>query len=157
MEACAFYMAFVVASGAIRLNEASLPFWLVFLTLIWAFLMSGWVQRLSLSLRLRGTVGLVASVVSLLLLSYLDQSPGHSPVGVFINGDARTVATLVFGLAFLLSLWWRGATMAYEEITLDTIRGSFRWGLTALFAAVMFDAFSSQTFVNSYLVVGFFA
>ena len=157
LEACAFYLAFVLASGFLGLHEASLPFWLVFLALLWAFLMSGWVQRLSISFRLRGTVGLVASVVSLLLLSYLDQGPGRSPVGVFINGDARMVATLVFGLAFLLSLWWRGVTMANEEITLDTIRGSFRWGLTVLFVAVLSDAFSSQNLVNSHLVVGFFA
>ena len=157
LEACAFYLIFVLASEAIRLSEASLPFWLVLLTLIWAFLMSGWVQRLSLSLRLRGAVGLIASIVSLLVLYYLGQSPGQSPVGVFISDDARTVAALVFGLVFLLSLWWRGATMAYEEMTLDTIRCSFRWGLMALFAAVLVDAFSSQHLVNAYLVVGFFA
>lgn len=157
LETCAFYMVFLLVSGALNLDEASLPFWLVFLTLIWAFLMSGWVQRLPFSSRLRGAVGLVASAVSLFLLSYLDQSLGNSPVDVFLDGGARTVTMLVFGLVFLLLLWWRGATMAYEEITLDSIRNSFRWGLMALFAVVLFDAFSSKTFVSGFLVVGFFA
>ncbi len=69
LETCAFYLVIRMASAAFHQSEAGLPFWLVFLSLLLAFLLSLYVQTLPLARGLRGTVVLGASVLCLLFLS----------------------------------------------------------------------------------------
>ena len=157
LETCAFFFAISVAAAAIHLPEAGLPLWLVFLALLSSFFLSTWVQSLPYTRSVRGMIGLALSVVFLLVLSYLHTGPGPGSLDALIDGDVRTAVALTISLIFLIGLWWRGATIAYEEITLESLRGSFRWGLVTLFVAVVADALSSQDIVNGYLAVGFFA
>ena len=44
LETCAFYLIIKMISGALDQSEAALPFWLVFVTLLWSFLVSMYVQ-----------------------------------------------------------------------------------------------------------------
>ena len=157
LEACAFYFAISVAAVAIQLPEAGLPLWLVFLGLLSSYFLSVWVQSLPYTPSVRGVIGLALSVLVLLALSYMHTGPGPGSLSDLVDGDARTIAVLIISLFFLVCLCWRGATIAFDEISLETLRGSFRWGLAALFVAVVADAISSQDIVSAYLVVGFFA
>ncbi len=157
LEACAFYFAISVAAAAIQVTEAGLQIWLVFLALLSSYFLSIWVQSLPYTRGLRGMIGLATSVVFLLILSYLHTGPGLGSLNQLIDGDARTAVALTISLLFMITLWWRGATIAYEEISLESLRGSFRWGLVALFVAVVADAISSQHIISPYLAVVFFA
>jgi len=102
-------------------------------------------------------VGLGASVLFLLFLSYLGPGPGPTAVGDFVSGNTEGAVALGLSLAFLVLLWWRGVTLAQDEVSLDTVRGSFRWGMAVLFVAVLAESASSADIVDGYMVVGFFA
>ena len=157
LESCAFFFAISVAAAAIQLAETRLPIWLVFLALLSSYFTSIWVQALPYTRGVRGVIGLAVSLVFLLILSYLHTGPGPGSLNELIEGDARTAVALTMSILFMIILWWRGATIAYDEISLETLRGSFRWGLVALFAAVVGDAVSDQDIINPFLAVGFFA
>lgn len=157
LEACAFFFAISAVAVFIRLPGASLPLWLVFLALLSAYFLFSWVQALPYSRSIRGMIGLAVSVVFLLAFSALHTGPGPGSFGELIDGDAGTAVALTVSLLFLMGLWGRGATIAYEEITLESLRGSFRWGLVALFVAVVYDSISAEDVVSPYLAVGFFA
>ena len=157
LEACAFYFAISVAAAAIHVTEARLPIWLVFIALLSSYFLSIWVQSLPYTRGIRGMIGLAVSLVFLLILSYLHTGPGLGSLNELIDGDARTAVVLTISLLCMISLWWRGATIAYDEVSLESLRGSFRWGLGALFVAVVADAISSQDIINPYLAVGYFA
>lgn len=122
-----------------------------------SYFVSIWVQSLPYTRSVRGVIGLAVSLVFLLILSYLHTGPGPGSLSELIDGDTRTAVALTISVLFMVSLWWRGATIAYDEITLENLRGSFRWGLVALFVAVVAHAVSDQDIVNPYLAVGFFA
>ena len=156
LETCAFYLVFSIITGIIQLPEARIPFWLTFLALLWAFLLASYVQTVRFSLNLRGTLGLVLSIVSILVLSNLSTGSGLIPFGKILSGDLVTAATEVLGLIFLIVLWWRGSTVAHDDVTLDSIRGIFQWGLGAVFVAVVIDIIIPARVVNGLIVVGFF-
>ena len=156
LEACAFYMLFGIIGVVVAQTEAVPPFWLVFLALLWAFLLSFYVQTLRFTRSLRGMSGLGMSAVSILILANMNWGLGLLPVGQIINGDGGTAFGLVLTLAFLVLLWWRGGSLAQDDVTLDTVRGAFQWGLLVLFAAVLIDSLGSAGIVNGFLIVGFF-
>lgn len=157
LETCAFYLVIRMASAAFRQSEAGLPLWLVFLSLLLAFLLSLNVQTLPLARGLRGTVGLGASVLCLLFLSYLNPGPGPTSIGEFVSGNTEAAVVMGLSLAFLVLLWWRGVTLAQDEVGLETVRGSFRWGMAVLVVAVLAQSVTSADIVDGYMVVGFFA
>ena len=157
LETCAFYLLFGIISEVVHLPMAGLSFWLVLLALVWAYLLSFYVQTLRFTGNLRGAAGLAISVVSILILVSLNGDRGLIPVGDIISGDAGTSAGVFFTLAFLVTLWWRGGTLAQDDMALDTVRGAFRWGLVVVFAAVLIDGLGSAEIVNGFLIVGFFA
>jgi hypothetical protein len=156
LETCAFYLVFTIVTTIIQLPEAGIPFWLVFLALLWAFILSWYIQTISFSLNLRGVFGLIVSIVSLLILSNLSTGSGLIPFGIILGGDLLTAFAIVLSLAFLVVLWWRGGTMAQDDITLDSIRSTFQWGLVVVFIAVLIDALTSANVINGFLIVGFF-
>jgi hypothetical protein len=67
------------------------------------------------------------------------------------------VATLVLTLGFLLLVWWRGSSLAHDEVMLETVRGSFQWGMVVVFAAVLVDSFSEAQLASGFLIIGFFS
>ena len=156
LQTCAFYLLFSIISQGAHQPMAGLSFWLVLLALVWAYLLSFYVQTLRFSRNLRGVAGLAISVVSMLILASLNWGRGFIPVGEIINGDSGTAIGVLLTLAFLVTLWWRGSTLAQDDMTLDTVRGSFRWGLILVFAAALIDSLGSAEIVNGFLIVGFF-
>jgi hypothetical protein len=156
LETCAFYLVFSIITGIIQLAEARIPFWLTFLALLWAFLLASYVQTVRFSLNLRGTLGLILSVISILILSNLSTGSGLIPFGKILSGDLVTAATEVISLIFLIVLWWRGSSIAHDDVTLDSIRGIFQWGLAVVFAAVVIDAIIPARVINGPIVMGFF-
>ena len=156
LEAAAFYLVITMVSAALQLPAAGLPFWMVLLALVWAFLLSMYVQTIRFSLNLRGFVGLVLSVVSLLMLANWSTGMGFLPLGQLLGGDLKTVATLVITLAFLLLVWWRGSSLAHDEMALEVVRGSFQWGLVVVFLAVLVNSFTGAKVVSGFLIVSFF-
>ena len=73
LEACVCYMGFGVVATVIRLPEANVPFGLAALALLWSFVLSMYIQTIQFSLNLRGVLGLVASVISLVVLLNLKE------------------------------------------------------------------------------------
>ena len=156
LETCVFYMVFSVVTTVIQLPEANVPFGLTFLALLLSFVLSMYMQTVRFSLNLKGILGLVASVVSLVVLSNLITRSGLIPFGVILDGDLNSVSTVVVSFVFLVTLWWRGTRVAQEEGTLDTIRSTFQWGLGVVFLAVIVDAISAEDVVSGFLVLAFF-
>ena len=72
-----------------------MPFWLVFLALIWAFVLSMYVETMRFSANLRGYSGLGISVVSVLFLASLTSGLGLAPMAAIIRGDAGQAFTLI--------------------------------------------------------------
>jgi hypothetical protein len=155
LETCAFYLAISVVIALVGETGAALSFWLVFVALLWAFLLSVYLQSLPLARALRGAAGLVASTLSLLVLSQLNSGLGPTAWGHVVGGDIETAVALFMGLIFLVLLWWRGVTLAHDEVNLETVRASFQWGLVVLLAAVMLGSLESAIVISGYLVVGF--
>jgi hypothetical protein len=155
LETCAFYLVISVISALVGQTESALSFWLVFVALLWAFLLSGYLQSIPLSRSLRGAAGLAASVLSLQVLSQLNSGLGPTAWGQVVGGDIDTAVALFMGLIFLVLLWWRGVTLAHDEVTLETVRASFQWGLIVLLVAVMLGALESAIEISGFLVVGF--
>ncbi|MSQ06391.1 MAG: DUF4129 domain-containing protein [Dehalococcoidia bacterium] len=156
MEVAAFYLGIAMVSAAVQLPEARLPYWMVGLALVWAYLLSMYVQTVRFSLNLRGALGLVLSLVSLLLMASWSTGLGFLPLGPILNGDLKAVAALVLTLAFLLLVWWRGSSLAHDEVVLETVRGSFQWGLAVVFAAALADSFTGAEIASGFLIVSFF-
>ena len=156
LESCAFYLVFKIISSGLDQAAAALPFWLVLVAVLWAFFLSHYVQTLKFSANLRGVAGLGITFVSLLGLSHLKTGFGLVPVGAFLGADLNTVFYQVFIFGFLVLLWWRGSTVAQDDVTLDVVRNSFQWGLIVVFAAVLLDSVSKVDLVNGFLVLGFF-
>jgi hypothetical protein len=156
LETCAFYLVFTIIATIIQLPDARIPFGLVFLALLWAFMVSLYLQTIRFSLNLRGVFGLIVSIASLLILSNLSTDSGLIPFGKILAGNLVTAFTIVLSLAFLVVLWWRGSTIAQDDVTLDSIRSTFQWGLAVVFIAVLIDALSSAEVINGFLIVGFF-
>jgi len=156
LETCAFYLLFRIISEFAHQTVAGISIWLVLLALVWAYLLSFYIQTLRFTGNLKGMAGLVISVVSILILASLNWGRGMIPVAEIINGDVGTAVGVFLTLAFLLTLWWRGSTLAQEDVTFDTVRGAFRWGLLVLFVAVLYDSLSPAEIVNGFLIIGFF-
>ena len=157
LETCVFYLVFSIVTAVIQLPEAKVPFWLALIAMGWSFFLSYYLQTIRFSLNLRAIAGLAASVVSLVVLSNIMTGSGLIPLGAIITGDLVTAATVVVGFICLVLLWWRGATVAQDDVTLDTIRGTFQWGMAVVFAAVLVDAISPHKVVGSFLILGYFA
>ena len=132
LEGCALYLAFTIISSLIALPEARIPFWLALLTLLWSFLLSLYLQTIRFSLNLRGLFGLVISVASLIFLADLSHGLSLLPIDTIITGAWIDAVTITLTLAFLTVLWWRGGVLAHDDVNLDTIRGSFQWGMAVV-------------------------
>jgi hypothetical protein len=157
LETCAFYLVFKVIGTLIQLPAAQVPFGLVFLTLLWSFILSMYLQTIRFSLNLRGALGLVLSLLSILVLANWSTGLGLNPIGKLLGADFSLAVGLALTLVFLVTLWWRGASIAHDEVTLDSIRGAFQWGLVVVICAAVLDTLTSADIVNGFLIVGFFA
>jgi hypothetical protein len=156
LEGCALYLAFTIISNLIALPEARIPFWLTLLTLLWSFLLSLYLQTIRFSLNLRGGVGLVISVASLIFLADLSHGLGFLPIDTILIGAWVDAVTFTITLAFLTVLWWRGGALAHDDMNLDTIRGSFQWGMAVMVIGVLIDAFTDWNVTSGVFILSFF-
>ena len=156
LEGCALYLAFTIISNLIALPEARIPFWLTLLTLLWSFLLSLYLQTIRFSLNLRGGVGLVISVASLIFLADLSHGLGFLPIDTILVGAWVDAVTFTITLAFLTVLWWRGGALAHDDMNLDTIRGSFQWGMAVMVIGVLIDAFTDWNVTSGVFILSFF-
>ena len=157
LESCAFYLVIKLISTGLGQAAVALPIWLVFAAVLWAYVLSLYVQTLQFTANLRGLAGLGITVMSILVLAHLHIGMGLALVGAFIAGDFDAIVPRVLVTAFLVLLWWRGTTLAQDEVTLDTVRASFQWGLIVLFFAVLMDSVTELDLVSGFLVLGYFA
>ncbi|MDE2778558.1 MAG: DUF4129 domain-containing protein [Chloroflexota bacterium] len=157
LEAAGAYLAMSVLTVLSNSAGARLPFWLVLLALGWSFVLSLYVQTVRFSLNLRGVIGLFLSALSLLVLVNLNSGLGFFPIGRVLFGDLQTAFALALSFVFLVALWWRGTSLAHDEVSLDTVRTAFQWGLAVLIAAVVIDSLVSARIVGGFMVLGFFA
>ena len=157
LECCALYLVFVSAAVLIDQPGIVLPFWLVLLALVWSFVLMSYILSVNVNPRIRGLMGLASGLPSLLFLANMNTGSGYVPVEALVSGDVESRVAIVGTLVFLVTVWWRGASVAKEEITLDTVRSAFLWGLGVLFATALVDSMVKERLVNGFLVVGFFA
>ncbi len=157
LEAVGAYLVISMATLLTTAVGARLPLPLVFGALAWSFILSRYVQTIRFSLNLRGGIGLFLSIISLLILASLNPRIGFFPVGEILNGDLETVAAATLTLVFLAALWWRGSSLAHDDVTLDTVKTAFLWGLAALIVAAVVDSLVAVRMVSGFLILGFFA
>ena len=157
LETVGAFLAIAMLTNMAGAPAAKLPIWLIFIALLWSFVLSLYVQTIRFSLNLRGAFGLFVSALSLLILANLNTGLGFFPVGKLMNGDLHTAYTVGLTFVFLVALWWRGTSLAHDEVTLDTVRTAFQWSLAVLIVAVVIDPLVSVNIVNGFLVLGFFA
>ncbi len=156
LEACGFYLIFNIIGVAVQQPPPMLPFWVVWLGVLWAYLLSLYVQTTRFTANLRGSMGLVLSLVSVLILAHMATGNGIIPIGAFMDGGIGVALRQVMVFAFLVLAWWRSSSLAHDEVSLDAVRTSFQWGLVVLFLAVIIDSMSSADLISGFLIVGFF-
>ncbi len=157
LEGCALYLVFVTAAALIGQPGIVLPFWLVLLALAWSFVLMSYVLSVNVNPRIRGLLGLATGIPSLLVLTNLNTGSGYIPVDTLISGDVGSIVAIAGTLVFLITVWWRGASVAKEDITLDAVRSAFMWGLGVLFVTALLDSMVDKRVVNGFLVIGFFS
>ena len=157
LEGCVLYLIFAVLAAVAGQPSIGLPFWLVMLALAASFLLMSFVLSVNVNLRLRGLLGLAAGIPCLLVLANMNTGLGYIPVATLISGDVRSTVAITGTLLFLIVVWWRGSSVAKEDITLDAVRSAFMWGLGVLFVTALADSLLEERLVPGFLVVGFFA
>ncbi|MDA1271690.1 MAG: DUF4129 domain-containing protein [Chloroflexi bacterium] len=157
LETCALYLAFAAVSAVIDQPGILLPFWLVLLSLAWSFGFMTYILSVNVNPRIRGVIGASAGLPSLLFLVHMNTGAGFLPVDTLMSGDVQATVGIVGTLVWLMVIWWRGSTMAREDITLDAVRSAFLWGLGVLFITALVDSMAEERVVSGFLVIGFFA
>lgn len=157
LETCALYLVFMAVAVVVEQPGIALPFWLVLLALAWSYGLMSFVLSVNVNPQIRGLLGISVGIPSLLVLANLNTGFGYVPVATVASGDVESIAVIFGTLVFLIAVWWRGASVAKEDITLDAVRSGFLWGLGVLFATAMVDTMVDESVVNGFLVVGFFS
>jgi len=157
LEGFALYLASRLVANATRLPEAAVPMAIAMLAVSWAFLLSWYVQTIRFSLNLRGVIGLLLSAVSVLVLAGLSMGAGWFPIGLVWSGDLQAIAALTMAMAFMLLLWWRGTTIARDDVTLDVVRNAFIRGVVIVIFAVAADPLIEARIISLPVLTIYFA
>ena len=81
---------------------------------------------------------------------------GFLPIDTILIGAWVDAVTFTITLAFLTVLWWRGGALAHDDMNLDTIRGSFQWGMAVMVIGVLIDAFTDWNVTSGVFILSFF-
>ena len=157
LETCALYLVFAALGAVLNQPGIVLPFWLVLLALVSSYLLMGYILSVKVTPRIRGLIGLGTAVPAMLIMTNLNTGFGMVPVNTLISGDVVSTVAIIGTLVFLVVVWWRGSTVAQEDMSLDAVRAAFLWGLGVLFVTSLVDSMVADQVVNGFLVVGFFA
>ena len=157
LESCALYLVFVTAAATLNQPAIALPFWLVLLALVSSYVLMSYILKVNVTPRIRGLIGFGAGVPALLILANMNTGLGVVPVNALISGHVIDTVAVVGTMVFLMLVWWRGSSVAQEDMSLDMVRAAFLWGLGVLFATALVDSMLDERVVNGFLVIGFFA
>ena len=157
LEGCSLYLVISVVSHLAKFEPLQFPFWLVLLALTWGYGLSSWVLTMRVTPVVRGLIGLALGVPSLLVLTAWNAGSALLPFHLLTSGGMSGLGLFVGSVIFLLVIWWRGAEISREDVTLDTVRSAFQIGMVVLLGAALIDAASDGSIVSGYLVVGYFA
>lgn len=157
LESCALYLLFSAAGAIFNQPAMVLPFWLVLLALGSSYGLMSYILTVKVTPRIRGLIGLGVGVPALLIFANMNTGSGFIPVDALISGEVTATTAVIGTMIFLMVVWWRGSSVAQEEISLDMVRAAFLWGLGVLFATSLVDSMVDEQVVNGFLVVGFFA
>ena len=157
LESCSLYIVLAVFARFGGLERLQMAFGLVLAALLWGYLLSSWILGLRVTPVLRGLIGLVIGVPSLLVLTAWNAGEALSPLPLLLSGGMEGIGLFVGSMMFLVVVWWRGVSLSQEDVTLDIVRSSFQFGLIILLASSVIDAATSGRIVSGFLVVGFFA
>lgn len=157
LESCTLFLVFASVAGLAKLEQLQMPFWLVLLSLVWGFCLSYWILSLKVTPVLRGLVGLLLGVPSLLVLTAWNAGMSFLPFALIVPVEAGGIGQFVGSIIFLLIIWWRGAELSREDTTLDSVRSAFQAGMVTLLVAAIIDAATEGSTISGFLVVGFFA
>ena len=156
LEGFAIFLLGRLLAGALRLPDAAIPLPVAILAIGWSFILSWYIQTIRFSLNLRGVIGLLVSAFSVLGLAGLSMGAGWFPLGLLFSGDLRIVAALGFSVALLLLLWWRGTSIARDDVTLDVVRNAFVRGVIIAIIAVAADPLLDARVVRLPMLIVFF-
>ena len=157
LESCALYLVFVALGAVFNQPGIVMPFWLVILALVSSYVLMSYILTVNVTPRIRGLIGLASAVPALLIMVNMNTGLGVIPVDTLISGDVGATVAIVGTSLFLMIIWWRGSSVAQEDISLDMVRAAFMWGLGILFITALVDSLVDERVVNGFLVVGFFA
>ena len=157
LEGCSLYLIISVASHLAKFEALQMPFWLVLLALTWGYGLSSWALTLRVTPVMRGLTGLALGVPSLLVLTAWNAGHALLPFGLLTSGGMGGVGLFAGSMIFLLVIWWRGAEISREEVTLDAVRSAFQIGMVVLLTAALIDAVMEASIVSGFLALGFFA
>ncbi len=157
LEGFAIFLLGRLVSNAIRIPEAGLPLGIAIVAIAWSFILSWYVQNIRFSLNLRGVIGLIVSALSVLVLAGVSMGAGWFPIGLVFSGDLMAVAALTITATLLLLLWWRGTTIARDDVTLDVVRNAFVRGVIIVMVAVAADAIMDANIIRLPILFTFFA
>ena len=116
-----------------------------------------YILKVKVTTRIRGLICLASAVPALLIMVNMNTGLGLIPVDTLISGDVVATVAIVGTAIFLIIVWWRGSSVAQEDISLDMVRAAFMWGLAILFITALVDSLVDERVVSGFLVVGFFA
>ncbi len=157
LESCTLYLIFAVVSHMAKVEQLQMPFWLVMVSMVWAFGLSTRILALRVSPVLRGLAGMALGVPSLLVLIAWNAGEAVSPIGLLVPAEAGGIGLFVGSVIYLLLTWWRGVEVSREEATLDSVRSAFQIGMITLLVVALIDAATEGRIVSGFLVIGFFA
>ena len=157
LEGFALYLASRLLANATRLPEAAIPLAVAMLAVGWAFTLSWYVQTIRFSLNLRGVIGLLLSAISVLFLAGLSMGAGWFPISLVWSGDLPAIAALTMAAAVMLLLWWRGTTIARDDVTLDVVRNAFVRGVIIVIVAAAADPLMEGRIISLPVLILYFA
>ena len=157
LEGFAIYLIGKLLSNVIRLPDAGIPLGIAMVAITWSFVLSWYVQNIRFSLNLRGVIGLFVSALSVLALAGVSMGAGWFPIGLVFSGDLNAIAGLSLASALLLLLWWRGTTIARDDVTLDVIRNAFVRGVIIVLVAAAADPLMPAHIIRLPILVIYFA
>ena len=157
LEGFTLYLGSRLAANATRLPDAAIPLGIAMLAMGWSFILSWYVQTIRFSLNLRGVIGLLLSAISVLAMAGVSMGAGWFPIDLVWSGDARAITALGMATAFMLLLWWRGTTIARDDVTLDVVRNAFIRGVIVVILAVVADQLVEGRIIRLPMLTLYFA
>jgi len=157
LETCALYLVFMAVCPILGQPGIALPFWLVLLALVSSYVLMSYILTVNVTPRIRRLIGMATTVLTMLILVHMNTGSGLVPINTLVSGDVVVTVAVVGTMIFLIVVWWRGSSVAQEDMSLDAVRSALMWGLGVLVGTVLVDSLVDEKVVNGFLVIGFFA